>query len=102
MPRLPPMLKEALSRGHAVAGHDPHTSAGGARWPCLKELVRNWYENRDVKSAAGTKKPRVCGASSHSGGGIRTRDLRVMSRKHERREARYRKRLAMDSARLTG
>ena len=40
-----------------------------------KKLVRipilDWLDQR--------KNPAICGASSHSGGGIRTRDLQVMS-----------------------
>ncbi len=39
----------------------------------------NWYEISTLGDAFGTKKPRLSGAFSNSGGGIRTRDLRVMS-----------------------
>src|SRR6202142_4265332 len=45
----------------------------------LEKLVRNWYEIRADEGPQPTKKPHICGAFSHSGGGIRTRDLRVMS-----------------------
>jgi exopolyphosphatase / guanosine-5'-triphosphate,3'-diphosphate pyrophosphatase len=46
-------------------------------------IEQNWYEigneARWLSRSLSTKKPRLSGAFSHSGGGIRTRDLRVMS-----------------------
>src|SRR5215211_1772303 len=45
------------------------------------KLEQNWNTDRLSRPPRPTKKPRLSGASSYSGGGIRTRDLRVMRSK---------------------
>src|ERR1039457_4581583 len=79
-PRLTPRLKDALPPACAptLRGAGPQRRRRGDASD-IDKLVRNWYAPRPVRPTSCTKKPRLSGASSHSGGGIRTRDLRVMS-----------------------
>jgi hypothetical protein len=81
----PPVAGTSSSGVNRDRTGDPctqETHAGGAigtaTRPAPEKLVRNWYEAGAARAHRPTKKPRLSGAFPYSGGGIRTRDLRVM------------------------
>jgi len=68
-----------------LVGHRYGLSAAASARPAISRTsepsanARNSTSRLTARELSSTKKPRESGASAHSGGGIRTRDLRVMS-----------------------
>ena len=73
-----PLLVDREGYG-SIGPRAPESKLARSLEPPREKLVLNWYQDRGRRPRRGTKKPRLSGAFCSSGGGIRTRDLRVMS-----------------------